>query len=77
MKLKFQNSIVRKQKQGRPGLEGEQAREFTNLADDLSQKLEKEDIEAWFKAQPCVATLRAFNKVKSNIHKKFLRYCSI
>ena len=57
------NNIVRKQKQGRPGLDGNQARIFTKAADKLSQRIEEEGWDVFTKVQPCVVALRALDKV--------------
>ena len=55
------NSIIRKKKQGKSSLEGNQSREFLKKVDQLEEAFITADVEV--KGQPYIASLRSFNQV--------------
>ena len=59
----LQNLIIRKKKQGKADLEGNQSRAFLKCLDKLEQCLMKESPDAVVNGLPYIETLRALNKV--------------
>ena len=58
-----ENTLVRKKKQGRSSLEGNQARKFAQTSDRLARDLGKERDEVLVNILPCVKALKCLNKM--------------
>ena len=59
----FQNSIIRKKKQGKSSLEGNQCREFLKKLDKLEQAFFLAGFEEAVNGRPFIASMRSFSRV--------------
>ena len=68
-----ENSIVRKKKQGKSSLEGNQTRQFLNRLDKLEQAFLQAGGLASINGLPFISVLRAFNRVVEDCFSKELK----
>lgn len=59
----IQNAIVRKKKQGKSSLEGNQSRQFLNMTEKLEKAFNEAGESVASKGKPFLASLKSFSKV--------------